>query len=278
MTNTFDLSQVRGTVERAIREATPPADLVERKMRPESTITWQQPTPRAGLRAALTVVAIAQQQAYRYVLGLRGEGVSWREVADLLDIPWSEEYSRPERAYELVLDPDPESSRSFDTPSVSWQCGGPDGCGKYITDRGPYNGHPADNEAGHASDCLRHETEGETYIREREQNEERARVADEAMEQLGDDHLAVATARRARWVLAHGGRYQGWSTSERVAVALVLRDDDELKRQGYTSRDAAVEYILPNRELPADSRPLNYTGRWLAAVRAAATGIRDGAR
>lgn len=261
------MDEVRSLVERAVRAATPPDQQVERRARPESDYSWMEPTPAAGLHAALTVVKIAQQKAYKFVLGLRGEGTSWREVADLLEIPWSEEYSRLERAYELVLGPEPEGSSPFHTRSVYWTCGGPGGCDKFIADRGPYNGHPFDNEDGHADDCRRRAAEGDAYERESAMREERDRVADKAMEKLADDAFGTGTARRARWVLSHGGQYQGWSTSETLAVALVLHHDDRLKEQGYSSRDDAVDRVLRGM-----SNPPRVAGQWLATVRAAATG------
>jgi hypothetical protein len=254
---------VRSIVDKAVRAATPPDQMLDRRIRPESEYSWPEPTPLAGLRAALTVVRLAQQQAYKFVLGLRGEGTSWREVADLLDIPWSDEYSRAERAYELVLGPDPEESSAFYTRNLYWHCGGPLGCGKYITDRGPYNGHPQDNEDGHAEDCRRLVAEGQAYERERDEREEQARVMDEAMDRLTDDAFGRETAKRARYVLAHGGQYRGWSTGETLAVALVLRDDAMLKKHGYSTRRAAVSRVNP---------PGN-PSTWLATVRAAATGL-----
>lgn len=263
------MDEVRSLVEKAIRAAVPPDRLVERKFRPDSDYAWQEPAPAAGLSAALAVVKIAQEHAYKFVLGLRGEGTSWREAADLLEIPWSDQYWRPERAYELVLGPEPEGGSRFHARSVYWRCGGPLGCGQHITDRGPYNGHPIDNEDGHAENCRRLAAEGEAYLRECEKREEQARVADEAMATLADD-FGRQTVLRARWVLAHGGQYQGWSTSETLAVALALHHDDLLKEQGYRSRESAADRVFEGMsDTPGDR------GWWLATVRAAATGETD---
>lgn len=252
-----ETSNVAALVDRAIQAATPPGQHVERKLRPESEYGWMEPTPLAGLRAALAVVEAAQQQAYKFARGLRGEGTPWREIADLLQVPWSDEYARPERAYELVLGPDPDGGSRFHARSVYWRCGGPLGCGQYITDRGPYDGYPGNNESGHADGCRRLAAEVEAHEREAERQEERDRVADEAMKQLEGDSFGKETVRRARWVLAHGGQYQGWSTSEALAVALVLHHDDRL--DGYSSRRAAAERVGRSPD-------------WLATVRAAATG------
>jgi hypothetical protein len=259
-----DVEALQSAVERVIRSAVPPDQQVERRARPESEYSWREPTPAAGLRAALAVVELAQQQAYKFVRGLRSEGVSWREAADLLSIPWSDDYSRTERAYELVLGPDPEGSSRFHARCVYWSCGGPFGCGKYISDRGPYNGHPVDNEDGHAEGCLRLAAEGRAYVREQEEAEERDRVADKAMEQLAGDIFGLETAHRVRWVLAHGGAYQGWSTSETLAVALVLGHTEQLKEMGYSTQKAAMERVGRGMS--------NVPRRWLTTVRAAATG------
>lgn len=50
--------------------------------------------------------------------------------------------------------------------------------------------------------------------------------------------FALDTGRRARWVLKEG-IYEGWSTGELLAVALVLRDKEMLDAEGYTPQQAA---------------------------------------
>jgi hypothetical protein len=73
--------------------------------------------------------------------------------------------------------------------------------------------------------------------------------------------------RRARWAQDHNdGRPEpAWSTGERLAVALVLRDKVTVAAEGYTRQDAA-------RRLAAD---LGYYGygtdvdTWLRQIRAA---------
>ncbi|WP_433756331.1 hypothetical protein [Nocardia sp. CA-135398] len=44
----------------------------------------------------------------------------------------------------------------FTATPRSWTC---TSCDERVTDRGPYEGHPADNETGHATDCPRHQRE-----------------------------------------------------------------------------------------------------------------------
>ena len=267
---TEERKTVRDLVDRAIRAVIPPGQQVERRTRPESTYSWQEPSPLAGLHAALLVAETAQRKAYEFVLGLRSEGsATWQDVADLLGIEWSDQYARRERAYELVLGPAPEDASPWRERNLDWRCGGADGCGEYITDRGPYNGYPSDNEDGHAESCRRHAAEQEAYVRELELREERDRVADKAMNEIPEG-FGKETVRRARHVLAHGGRYLGWSTSELLAVALVLRDDDELKRIGSSSRESALDRMFQGTPEPREGR-----AQWLATLRAAATGEND---
>lgn len=262
-TPAVDLGQVRAIVDRAVKAAVPADQMFERKIRPESDYGWPEPRPLAGMQAALTVARMAQDQAYKFAKDLRGEGSSWREIADLLEIPWSDEYSRPERAYELVAVATPGT---FSSARVYWTCGGPGGCGQYVTDRGPYNGYPADNEDGHAEGCRRLAAEGEAYLRDQEEREERDRVMDEAMGKVTDS-FGQASVKRARYVQAHGGRYQGWSTSESLAVALILRDVDQLSAHGYSTPREALRYVVSGM-----TRPPQDPAAWLRTLRAAATG------
>lgn len=258
--------EVRQLVDRAVRAAVPADAMVERGVRPDSEYTWPQPTPVGGFLAAQHVRKLAEARMYGYVAGLRGEGRPWREIADLLEIPWSSEYSRVERAFELTADAVGHDS-TWSGPRIYWYCGGPLGCGQHVTDLGPYNGSPSDNESGHADGCSRVARETTDYERACDEAEERARVMDEAYAQLPEHSFAKDTANRARHVVAHGGQYLGWSTGETLAVALVLNDIDELNRRGYSTRRAAVDRVIGNMADP----PPN-AAAWLALVRAAATG------
>lgn len=265
--------QVRDMVKRAITAAVPADGFIERRSRPESTYSWKEPSPTAGLAAALKVVAIAQRQAYEYVTALRGEGaITWRGAADVLGIEWSDQYARAERAYELVLGPAPEGSSPFYERRLYWYCRGTGGCGEYITDHGPYNGYPSDCESGHADDCRRHAAEQAAHVAELERQEQLVENADRAnkelIAELGEHSFAVETAARGRYVLRHGGQYLGWSTSERLAVALALNDEDVIAEWG--SRQSAIDRVFEGTREPARGRAW-----WLATVRAAATGETD---
>lgn len=255
-----DMTAVRQWVDRAVIAAVPAGQMTADKY------GLAGPRPLAGLQAALSVARIAQDKAHTFAKGLRGEGSSWDEIADLLDIPWSEDYARRERAFELVAGP--ASSFSY-SQYVFFTCGGPRGCGQRITDRGPFNGYPSDNEDGHAEGCRRLAAEVEAYRREQDAREHRDEVMDEAQARV-TDAFGKETVQRARHVQAHGGRYLGWSTSETLAVALVLRDDEQLAAVGYRSHDEALRRILSGL-----SNPPSDPAGWLATLRAAATGLED---
>lgn len=256
--------KVRQLIGDAVRAAVPADAMMERQVRPDSKNTWLAPFPMAGFMAARHVRKLAEGHMYRYVAELRGHGAySWQHIADLLEIPWTGEYSRVERAFELTAAAVGHNS-TWSGPRIYWYC---DSCDQHITDRGPYNGHPVDNESGHADDCRRVARETADYDRKCEEDEQRARVMDEAYALLDGDSFGRSTADRARYVRAHGGHYLGWSTSERLAVALVLGDDDELAQCGYSTRAGAIERVFGGSAKPPPNMDV-----WLAYVRAAATG------
>lgn len=261
-----DLAAVRQSVDRAVRIAVAPGGMVARRSRPDSQYSWSEPSARAGFDAAQAVIAAAEQARSKYAVALRGEGVSWAEIADLLQVGWSEEYARVERAYELVAAPQGKLAGQ----RVYWHCLGPLGCGAHVTDYGPYDGHPSDCERGHSAACRRLAAETEAYEQEQVDRERRAEVMDAAMSRVADG-FGQETVRRARYVQAHGGRYRAWSTGETLAVALVLRDDEQLAASGYSTRPEALRRVLGGMSSPpADP------DEWLATLRAAATGLSDG--
>jgi hypothetical protein len=263
---TADMSAVRQLVDRAVQALVPKDQMTVRKYRPESTYGFPEPKPLAGLEAALTVARVAESRAHGFATGLRGEGSSWAQIADLLGIGWSEDYVQRERAFEVVAGP--VSNVSYDR-YVFFTCGGPLGCGARVTDRGPYNGSPDNNEDGHGEGCRRLAAEVEAYHAEQDAREHRYMVMDAAMPRV-TDAFGRETVTRARYVLSHGGRYLAWSTSETLAVALVLRDDERLEAVGYSTREGALRRILDGTGTP----PADPAG-WLATLRAAATGYED---
>lgn len=265
MTDQSRDDQVRNLVGQAVKAAVPESEMVQRKIRPESDYGWPEPRPRAGLQAALTVARLAERKAHEYAKELRADGVSWKTIAELLGIPWSSEYVQVERAYELVAG-GAGSSYSGDL-RLYWRCGGLGGCCEYITDYGPYDGNPRDTEKGHADGCVRNAAEAEVWRREQAERDRREELMEAAMLKVTDP-FGKETVDRARYVLSHGGRYLGWSTSEALAVALVLRDEEHLKAHGYRTRKAALERVLSGM-----GRPVAKPDAWLRLLRAAATGL-----
>jgi hypothetical protein len=55
-----------------------------------------------------------------------------------------------EAAYERVAGS--PASWAFNGPSFTWRC---PACDRVVSDRGPYDGHPDDNQPGHADGCAR---------------------------------------------------------------------------------------------------------------------------
>lgn len=89
----------------------------------------------------------------------RGQGRSWAEIADAFHID-SEQVSDPAvEAFERIAPPD-ESGWCRDN-YTTWTC---TSCQQRVTDRGPWNPHPADNESGHADGCERHDREIREYV------------------------------------------------------------------------------------------------------------------
>lgn len=118
---------------------------------------------RDGIKAARLASGIAHQTMLSYARKARGEGVSWEDLAESLGVKAdADQYGKRagEKAFELVSGYD---ERSYMSPSVSWDC---TSCGAWIKDRGPYNGHPDDDEEGHADSCDRHRRHVAAYRRE----------------------------------------------------------------------------------------------------------------
>lgn len=115
----------------------------------------------AGVRAAHHAQVVAFSRVRYYAQAARADGTPWQEIGAALDLSAAaEKHDRPldELAFELIAQgrepgmPAPQdwSGRG---PSVTWRCCS---CGERVTDRGPYEGAPYNNEQGHAPSCERH--------------------------------------------------------------------------------------------------------------------------
>jgi hypothetical protein len=137
-----------------------PHAITQRPISARITSPHDQPADyTAGIAAARMVADHANRLVNEYARKARGHGHSWRELAEALGIePDDEGYTDPAVvAFELVA---PQPSMRFDPRRVAWACAS---CGESITDRGPYEGHPVDNQSGHAANCARHLREVAEY-------------------------------------------------------------------------------------------------------------------
>jgi hypothetical protein len=127
------------------------AEIRERPAWPGAAITTRYAEPLAGIRAAQTVRHAADRVAGDYVKYARVEGIGWREIGAALGLAQDGQrtgYDLAVAAYEQVAgQPD-----GFRNPSFYYACAA---CEQGITDRGPYESHPEDNERGHAAGCTR---------------------------------------------------------------------------------------------------------------------------
>lgn len=103
-----------------------------------------------ALKAAILVRSHADAAWRDAVTAACGAGHSWKELRpSILDEEDLNGRPAAEAAFETVAGP-PDRFGSF--PSLYWEC---HTCHKWVTDKGPYESHPRDNEDGHADDCAR---------------------------------------------------------------------------------------------------------------------------
>lgn len=106
----------------------------------------------SGLRAAAIGQSVARSQLYEYAAQARGAGRTWRDIAEALGI--KNDHGVPaELAYELIVEGQAvPRTRGLWRPAARWTCGS---CGRSVSDSGPYNGSPANDESGHSDTCPR---------------------------------------------------------------------------------------------------------------------------
>jgi hypothetical protein len=127
------------------------AATIERPVWPGSLSTTTYAEPLAGLRKAVTLQGSAGRVIEDYARYARTEGASWQEIGEALGLgeeAKERQRSAAELAYEQIVGiPD-----LWSQANMYWPC---PACGQTVTDRGPYESHPVDNEHGHADDCSR---------------------------------------------------------------------------------------------------------------------------
>lgn len=111
--------------------------------------------PLQAIEEADRIAKVARSLANDYAKKARRHGRSWDEIGQAFGFDTDEVPGPAIQAYERVV----EASLSA-TPS--WKCAC---CSQRVTDRGPWEPHPADSESGHASDCERHHREIAAYER-----------------------------------------------------------------------------------------------------------------
>lgn len=127
----------------------------------------REPEPMAGIRAALTAQQAAKAAVRNYISTARSDGLPWHQIGDLLReagaIGDSELADGGSPYYVAVAAFEYAASWSagmFSDPKFGWDCRE---CGRRITDRGPYDSNPLDNQSGHGAGCSRLEAELAKY-------------------------------------------------------------------------------------------------------------------
>lgn len=113
--------------------------------------------PLAAVRAADLLARVAEAQRTDHARAARASGRSWDEIGEALDLPVDGDRPRDEAAFEWLIEGRAPNATgpdhlSFRTPTTWWRCSA---CGQQVSDRGPYESHPDDNEHGHADGCPR---------------------------------------------------------------------------------------------------------------------------
>lgn len=128
------------------------AEIHERPPFRGSISVYQYAEPLAGIRAAQTLAGTAARIRREYAEAARGEGITWERIGQALGLDQGDDaktgYDLAIAAYEFFTGrPDLWREANFGYRCVS--------CQEYITDRGPYESHPDDNERGHSDGCAR---------------------------------------------------------------------------------------------------------------------------
>lgn len=131
------------------------------------SVIIREPEPLAGIRAALVAQQAAKVAVRDYIATARSDGLPWDEIGGTLreagaigdgDLPEGDSpYYVAAAAFEYAAS---WSADLFHDPKFGWTC---QSCGHRITDRGPYDSNPQDNQRGHADGCSRLASEIAAY-------------------------------------------------------------------------------------------------------------------
>jgi len=128
------------------------AQIWERSVWLGTSVTRRYAEPLADVRTAQvrpeTVARVGREHAER----ARGDGITWEQIGEALGLdqgPYGTSgYDLGIAAFEHFT---AEAGHRYPA-SFHFGCAS---CGEYITDRGPFESHPEDNERGHAEGCVR---------------------------------------------------------------------------------------------------------------------------
>lgn len=128
--------------------------------------------PTAAVQAAGLVAAIAARKRIEFAEQGRAAGLSWDEIGEALDVSEDGARGRGESTFEWLIEgraPEPPGPEGlYGVPMTWWRCGT---CDAQISDRGPFESHPDDNETGHTPDCTRHQAALTAHRRQIEEDE-----------------------------------------------------------------------------------------------------------
>lgn len=128
---------------------------------PGARTMMRRPDAAAAIRAAVVLRDRAAAELATQILKARGKGTTWDLIAGILGYTDRDDAMGfpDERAFYLVAS---EERGSLRPSTTTWRCVT---CGKLVTDRGPFDANPANNESGHYQGCTRLAVEVAHYRR-----------------------------------------------------------------------------------------------------------------
>src|SRR5258708_3098904 len=127
------------------------SEIREMHIWPGSISTTRYAEPMAGIRAARILERTAGRVTDDYIRFAREDGAGWLQIGEALGLAEDGDprgYELAVAAYEYAAGkPDLWGNNTFYYSCPS--------CAQTISDRGPYQSHPEDNEQGHGQDCAR---------------------------------------------------------------------------------------------------------------------------